>query len=241
MSKRKHYTAVISPCSMFHSGVQALLEANATSLVWCKQDITEAQQYQNEQPANLLIVSLHVWQTDLLPALRFIQHIRVTQPSVHLMVLLDVAIPYLVTRLRRLGVDHILSLKQPLTEWQTQLHQIVMEENLPLTGGNLPGCREETLSIAERNVLNYLIQGLSVSEISILMMRSTKTISSQKSCAMYKLGIRHCAQLIAVQSVFADSWLPPVRGVHRWGGNLERANLLSEFINSPFENQECAL
>lgn len=62
--------------------------------------------------------------------------------------------------------------------------------------------------MGERQVVEYLIQGMTPAEIAALTRRSIKTISTQKGIAMHKLGIRHYAQLIAIQRVFTDSWLP---------------------------------
>ncbi|MNC40967.1 DNA-binding transcriptional activator BglJ [compost metagenome] len=153
-------------------------------------------------------MSLHVGQqADLLLALRFIQQARISFPGVALMVILDDPIPYLVTRLRRLGVRHIVDLGQPLVLWHAQLRQILLGED-SRAGCTLPGCDEETLSMGERQVVEYLIQGMIPAEIAALTKRSIKTISTQKGIAMHKLGIRHYAQLIAIQSVFTDSWLP---------------------------------
>ncbi|VTR43700.1 DNA-binding transcriptional activator BglJ [Serratia fonticola] len=120
-------------------------------------------------------------------ALRFIQQARISFPGVALMVILDDPIPYLVTRLRRLGVRHIVDLGQPLVLWHAQLRQILLGED-SRAGCTLPGCDEETLSMGERQVVEYLIQGMTPAEIAALTKRSIKTISTQKGIAMHKLG-----------------------------------------------------
>lgn len=52
------------------------------------------------------------------------------------------------------------------------------------------------LTIKEIEVLTYILQGLSVSEISKLRWRSIKTISTQKRSAYEKLDIKADALLI---------------------------------------------
>ncbi|WP_411751346.1 helix-turn-helix transcriptional regulator [Serratia sp. (in: enterobacteria)] len=208
MSLKRYSVAIVSPCRFFQAGIWALLTTHLLSRVWQCQKVAEAQWYLEAQPVDMLVISLHIGQqADLLLALRFIQQVRISFPGVTLMVILDVPIPYLVTRLRRLGVRHILDLGQPLVSWHAQLSQILLGEDSRV-GCALPGCDEETLSMAERQVVEYLMQGMTLTEIAALTMRSIKTISTHKGTAMHKLGMRHYAQLIAVQSVFIDSWLP---------------------------------
>ncbi|WP_025120529.1 MULTISPECIES: LuxR C-terminal-related transcriptional regulator [unclassified Serratia (in: enterobacteria)] len=207
ISLKRDRVVVVSPCCFFQAGIWTLLTTHSLSRVWHCQKIAEAQRYLAAQPVDMVVMSLHIGQqADLLLALRFIQQVRLSFPGVVLMVTLDVPIPYLVTRLCRLGVRHILRLGQPLGLWQAQLRQMLLGEGSRV-GSDLPGCDEETLSMAERQVVEYLIQGKTLAEIAALTSRSIKTISTQKGQAMHKLGIRHYAQLIAVQSIFVDSWL----------------------------------
>ena len=208
INQKRYRVAVVSPCRFFQAGIWALLNTHSLSRVWHCQKAAEAQWYLDAQPVDVLVMSLHVGQqADLLSALRFIQQVRISFPGVALMAILDDPIPYLVTRLRRLGVRHIVDLGQPLVMWHAQLRQILLGED-SRAGCTLPGCDEETLSMGERQVVEYLIQGMTPAEIAALTRRSIKTISTQKGIAMHKLGIRHYAQLIAIQRVFTDSWLP---------------------------------
>lgn len=208
MSLKRNRVAVVSPCRFFQAGVWALLTTHSLSGVWRCQKAAEAQWYLDAQPVDMLVMSLHIGQqADLLLAWRFIEHVRIFFPGVVLMVILDVPIPYLVTRLCRLGVKHILGLGQPLVLWQAQLRQILLGEDGRVSSA-LPGCPEERLTITELRVVRYLIQGMTLAEIAALTKRSIKTITTHKGIAMHKLGIRHDAQLIAVQSVFIDSWQP---------------------------------
>lgn len=204
VSLRRYCVAVVSPCSFFQAGVWALLDTQSASRVWHCQKVGEAQWHLAARPVDMLVVSLHIGLPDLLPGLHFIQQVRTSLPSVALVVILDIPLPYLVTRLYRLGVRYILCLGQSLVSWQAMLRHILLAEDFQV-GCALPGCHEEVLSIAERQVVKYLIQGMSLTEIAALTTRSIKTISTQKAVAMRKLGIRHYAQLIAVQSVFIDS------------------------------------
>ena len=53
----------------------------------------------------------------------------------------------------------------------------------------------EVLTQAELNVLKHLVKGLSVSDIAVMMHRSTKTISAHKCNSMRKLGARNDSEL----------------------------------------------
>ncbi|MOA38536.1 putative transcription factor YjjQ [compost metagenome] len=51
------------------------------------------------------------------------------------------------------------------------------------------------LTQAEHKVLEYLQQGMSVSDVADLLHRSVKTISAHKCNSMRKLGVRNDAEL----------------------------------------------
>lgn len=61
-----------------------------------------------------------------------------------------------------------------------------------------PACREE-LSRNEREVLDLLLAGLTVSEIALRRHRSVKTVSTQKVAALRKLGLRNDVEIYALR------------------------------------------
>jgi len=67
-----------------------------------------------------------------------------------------------------------------------------------------PGCKlpptREPLSRNEREVLHLLLDGMTVSEIAVQRHRSIKTISTQKSAALRKLGLRNDAEIYALRT-----------------------------------------
>ena len=58
------------------------------------------------------------------------------------------------------------------------------------------------LSAREREVLRCLLQGMSVSQISVKFVRSIKTISSQKQSAFRKLSVGSDQDLFKLQQSF---------------------------------------
>lgn len=55
------------------------------------------------------------------------------------------------------------------------------------------------LSRNEREVLELLLTGLTVSEIALRRHRSVKTVSTQKIAALRKLGLRNDAEIYAMR------------------------------------------
>lgn len=62
----------------------------------------------------------------------------------------------------------------------------------------VPACRDE-LSRNEREVLDLLLSGLTVSEIALRRHRSVKTVSTQKVAALRKLGLRNDVEIYALR------------------------------------------
>lgn len=58
----------------------------------------------------------------------------------------------------------------------------------------------EPLSRNEREVLHLLLDGLTMSEIALRRHRSIKTVSTQKSAALRKLGLRNDAEIYALRT-----------------------------------------
>ncbi|MFV8866781.1 helix-turn-helix transcriptional regulator [Serratia fonticola] len=201
--------AVVSPCQMVRIALPALFSQCSCKLSWQSENYQEqVLQQLLEYPVDLLIISLHIYQPDLLQAIRLIQRLQAMYPKPRLIVTIDVDIPYLVSRLRDWGIDKVIALRLPLADWHKQLHLNDGSE-IPSLIEQPPGCRQliklVSLSPMETRIMYYFLEGFSLSEISGLMMRSIKTISGQKSRALHKMGIRNYAQLVALKPVFIAS------------------------------------
>ncbi|RDL14113.1 helix-turn-helix transcriptional regulator [Serratia fonticola] len=205
MTILKGSVAVVSQCQMFHNGIEALIMTFNTTLSWRSKSISEAELSLKLQPVKLLILSFYVLQTDLSQILRFIQKVKNFQQETQLLIVLDSPVPYLVTKLRNLGVDDIMNLGESLIVWQALLSQHQNRENLQiyLTDGKQQKFSREKLSALELRVINLVVQGLSISEIAVLMKRSCKTVSSHKGNAMHKLEMNNYAQLVAMRNIIA--------------------------------------
>lgn len=198
--------ALISPCWVLESAIRAMLRTDSASVVWHHQWMSDTSQSLLSQPPDLLIVSLYAGQAGLLQGLQFIQTALATWPRLRLLVTLDVVIPYLVTRLRALGEFDILYLVQPLAEWQARFHQLLSTAMLPRVSRSQPlQINNSKLSLTERRVMSYLLQGFCIPDIAVLLMCSVKKVTNQKCRAMHKLGIEHYAQLVAIKEIFMAS------------------------------------
>lgn len=198
--------AVVSPCQMVRIALPALFSQCSCKLSWQSENYQgQVLQQLLECPVDLLIISLHIYQPDLLQAIRLIQRLQVMYPKPRLIVTVDVDIPYLVSRLRGWGIDKVITLRLPLADWHKQL-LLHDGSEIPSLIEQVAGCRQRikiaSLSPMEFRIMRYFLEGFSLSEIAGLMTRSIKTISGQKSRALHKMGISHYAQLVALKPVF---------------------------------------
>ncbi|CAI1580347.1 Capsular synthesis regulator component B [Serratia fonticola] len=195
--------AVISPCQMEHVALQALFLGNeGLTLAWHDTNY-ELKPFQ-EQPVDLLIVSLHVYQPDLQQGMWLLETLQATYPDLQLLVVLDVAIPYLMSCLQGRGISNIVNLKLSVVGWRKKLlaacdSKAIRPEKCQFTS------KRNQLTPMESCIMRYLLQGVSVQGIASLMACSTKNISSQKNRALHKMGINHYTQLVAVKAVFMDN------------------------------------
>lgn len=201
--------AVVSPCQMERIALQALFSQGPCKLSWLSENYQgQVLQQLLERPVDLLIISLHIYQPDLLQAIRLIQRLQAMYVKPRLIVTIDVDIPYLVSRLRGWGIDKVITLRLPLADWYKQFHRNDGSE-IPSLIEPSGRCRQPiklvSLSPMETRIMHYFLEGLSLPEIAGLMMRSIKTISGQKSRALQKMGISHYAQLVALKPVFIAS------------------------------------
>lgn len=203
------HVALVSPCQMVHNAMRALFSHLPFILSWQSENYQErVLQQLLERPIDLLIVSLHIYQPELPQAIRLIQRLAATYPKLRLMVIMDVAVPYLVSQLRSWGIDALFTLRLPLADWHKQILSIGgigIPSLIEASGSCHPLVKIVRLSPIESRVMRYFIEGLSLAEIAGLMMCNIKTVSGQKNRALHKMGIGHYAQLVALKSVFLDS------------------------------------
>lgn len=197
--------ALVSPCQMLHAATRALINNSSSSLAWHSEHYAPQTLLQIlEHPVDLLILSLHVHQADLLHGMRLIKTLQFSHPTIRLIVVLDVNIPYLVSRLQDWGVKKVINMGLSLAGWRTLLqvachNTICRPDEWPdetQAIGRIP-----RLSPKESRVIGYLLEGFSIPEIAALMQRSTKTVSQQKGRALHKMGVSNYAHLVAIGSV----------------------------------------
>lgn len=197
--------ALVSPCQMLHAATRALINNSSSTLAWHREHYaSHTLQQILEHPVDLLILSLHVHQADLLHGMRLIKTLQFSHPTIRLIVVLDVSIPYLISRLRDWGVSKVINMGLSLAGWKTLLQvsshsKTYHPDESPEETQSLD--RKPRLSPKELRVIGYLLEGFSIPEIAALMQRSTKTVSQQKVRALHKMGVSNYAHLVAIGSL----------------------------------------
>ncbi|MHC1652286.1 LuxR C-terminal-related transcriptional regulator [Stenotrophomonas maltophilia] len=107
-----------------------------------------------------------------------------------------------IPHLLALGISGLVSKAEPLP----MLSEAIVQASLGQA--RLPPDRpqpvsSDALSRNEREVLQLVLQGLTVSEIALRRHRSIKTISTQKVAALRKLGLRNDAEIYAMRRQLA--------------------------------------
>lgn len=98
------------------------------------------------------------------------------------------------------GISGVVSKAEPLHMLSDAIVRISQGLTRLPPDVTLPGrCHE--LSRNEREVLDLLLAGLTVSEIALQRHRSIKTISTQKTAALRKLGLRNDAEIYAMRQL----------------------------------------
>ncbi|EKT4091056.1 MULTISPECIES: response regulator transcription factor [Stenotrophomonas] len=96
------------------------------------------------------------------------------------------------------GISGIVSKAEPLPMLSEAIIRVSQGlERLPPDRTIPADCGE--LSRNEREVLNLLLAGLTVSEIALHRHRSVKTVSTQKIAVLRKLGLRNDAEIYAMR------------------------------------------
>jgi len=97
------------------------------------------------------------------------------------------------------GISGYVSKCEPLTELSDAVIRVSQGLCRLPPGCKLPPTREP-LSRNEREVLHMLLAGMTVSEIALQRHRSIKTVSTQKTAALRKLGLRNDAEIYALRT-----------------------------------------
>lgn len=96
------------------------------------------------------------------------------------------------------GISGIVSKAEPLALLSDAIVRVSQGLSRLPPDCTLPATFDE-LSRNEREVLDLLLAGLTVSEIALQRHRSVKTISTQKTAALRKLGLRNDAEIYAMR------------------------------------------
>ncbi|WP_258394032.1 MULTISPECIES: response regulator transcription factor [Stenotrophomonas] len=103
-----------------------------------------------------------------------------------------------VSQLIASGISGIVSKAEPLAMLSDAIVRVSQGLSRLPPDCTLPAAFDE-LSRNEREVLDLLLAGLTVSEIALQRHRSIKTISTQKTAALRKLGLRNDAEIYAMR------------------------------------------
>ncbi|HEL2977359.1 TPA: response regulator transcription factor [Stenotrophomonas maltophilia] len=142
---------------------------------------------QGDRSATELVSLLH----NCFPCVPLLAFATLT-PTTHINQLIDGGICGIVSKAEPLAMlsDAIVRISQGLTR---------LPPDFALPGGYLE------LSRNEREVLDLLLAGLTVSEIALRRHRSIKTVSTQKTAALRKLGLRNAVEIYAMRRQMESS------------------------------------
>lgn len=103
-----------------------------------------------------------------------------------------------INHLLTMGISGVVSKAEPLAMLSDAIVRISQGLSRIPPDCMLPANRED-LSRNEREVLDLLLAGLTVSEIALRRHRSVKTVSTQKVAALRKLGLRNDVEIYALR------------------------------------------
>ncbi|WP_233832457.1 response regulator [Paraburkholderia sp. ZP32-5] len=137
--------------------------------------------------------------------LQLIDYLRRNFPTLPIVVLTMLENPALLKRLRELGVTAVVNKSDDMSHIGVAVQRVSrnLEYMSPSVKAVLDTLRinsrgkntETMLSRRELEVVRLFVSGLTIKEISTLLNRSIKTISTQKNAAMRKLGIDRDSEL----------------------------------------------
>ncbi|HBE9082899.1 LuxR C-terminal-related transcriptional regulator [Serratia fonticola] len=197
--------ALVSSCETFKIALKELLgeKSAGCNLVLSTESLFSAEE-KCHKDIDLLIFSWPTHPADLVISIELLSKIRERYPNLMIMVMIEDCIAYLISSLKLLKIDTIISQKASLKEWRRLI-------NLAKQGKG--GCCQlvaEAVEMApnvdsmKRNeliLLSYIANGIPIKNIADLMCREIKTIKMRKSHAMRKLGIHNYAELVSLKSI----------------------------------------
>ncbi|WP_211451788.1 response regulator [Collimonas antrihumi] len=141
--------------------------------------------------------------------LTMLKRVRKHYPTVRIIVFTSLDSPRILTALKSLGINSIISKRDAITELVVAIdralrgtgyhgrciHEIVERSNCLNIGGH------EALSVREAEVLRMYLAGHCIAEIANSLKRSVKTIYNQRRAAMAKLSCKTDAELFQLQSI----------------------------------------
>lgn len=207
--------ALLIPCQFTASAIESFLTDSQQErrLVTRLDSIAEARQVVFTQRVDMLVIAFSMQQCDWHSRVLLIRTLRDLQPKLKVVAVIDAHIPFLLQKISALHIDSILSQHDTLNEMAESLAQICRgngcySEHVKriLSCKNGTTWLAEPLSLSELNVLHYLMNGYSVQQTAALISRSKKTVVAIKNKAMRKLGIRHCAELVAIREMLENQY-----------------------------------
>lgn len=205
IKKRVSQVAVVSSCSIVRIALAELLCEESLTMTWSSASSgEEVLKLLRNAPVDMLILMLHVHADSLPEEMDLLRTLRYAWPQMRLVVVPDKDIHYVEMLLHMQGVKEIFSMQQPLSEWRTGLRYACEIEDLPEVHPVRFVIDYNWLSPTEALVIRHLIEGQSLPEIAVTLMRNVKTISCHKSSAMKKLGLTHYSELVAVKSLLSS-------------------------------------
>jgi len=145
---------------------------------------------------------------------QLLTHLRRRYPAIGVIVLTMITNPMLLRTMLDTRIHGLLLKDSALTELVTVVARVergltyigksalaALAQSEAALGPRIGRQRRTQLSVREMEVLRLYLSGRSVSEIAGQLCRSVKTISRQKQCAMYKLGVQNDRELFESATV----------------------------------------
>lgn len=158
-----------------------------------------------KQNCDILIADYSMPDDSFPDGLALIDYVRRRHPAIHVIIFTMLDNPLLIHRINELNVSGLLSKMDSFEHIENAINAIDAEETYfsPRIAAVLKaykGLRSdlapmERLSPRELEVLRLCASGLPVGKVAERLRRSIKTISTQKTTAMKKLGIKNDADL----------------------------------------------
>ena len=148
-------------------------------------------------PVDVAIIDLALARGDLCGT-DLVIHLREAFPRVPLLAFATLTPTTSLAHLLDAGISGFVGKAEPLPALSDAIVRVSQGLCRLPPGFTSPIDRGE-LSRNEREVLNLLLEGLTVSEIALRRHRSVKTVSTQKIAALRKLGLRSDAEVYAMR------------------------------------------